>query len=194
MKRIFIALMFSLFAVFSFAQQIDRHLVLVEIATGTWCYYCPGAAMGADDLHENGDPVAIIENHNGDSFANSYSNIRNAYYNVPGYPTAHFDGSYNEYVGGSHTNSLYSVYIIRVNNRMAIQTSYDIAISGYYYEDEYHMTVSVTKVAEDDASSLKVRLALTESDIQFNWQGMTEVKLSKSRSSERNQAHGLYTL
>jgi PKD repeat protein len=175
MKRIFIALVFSLFAVFSFAQQIDRHLVLVEIATGTWCYYCPGAAMGADDLHENGDPVAIIENHNGDSFANSYSNIRNSYNGVGGIPQANFDGSYNEYVGGNHTNSLYNVYIIRVNNRMAIQTSYDIAISGYHSDDEYHMTVSVTKVAEDDASSLKVRLALTESDIQFNWQGMTEV-------------------
>ncbi|MEA3444251.1 MAG: hypothetical protein U9R19_05930, partial [Bacteroidota bacterium] len=29
---------------------VDRNLVLYEINTGTWCGYCPGAAMGADDL------------------------------------------------------------------------------------------------------------------------------------------------
>lgn len=175
MKRTFIILLFSLFTVFSFAQQIDRHLVLVEIATGTWCGYCPGAAMGADDLHENGDPVAIIENHNGDPFANTYSNARISYYNVGGFPTANFDGSYDDVVGGSHTQSMYSYYIPIVNNRMAIQTSYDISIDGYHDGEDYYMTVSVTKVADDNSSNLSVRLALTESDISYNWQGQTEL-------------------
>ena len=175
MKKIFITLLFSLFAVFSFAQQIDRHLVLIEIATGTWCYYCPGAAMGADDLHENGDPVAIIENHSSDAFANTYSNARNSYNGVNGIPQANFDGSYNSVVGGNHTQSLYSTYLPIVNARMNVQTSYDIAIDGYHDGNDYYMTVSVTKVADDNASNLKVQLALTESDIQYNWQGQTEL-------------------
>ena len=175
MKKIFIVLLFSLFSVFSFGQQIDRHTVLLEIGTGTWCYYCPGAAMAADDLHNNGDPVSILENHNGDPFANIYSNARNSYNNVSGIPQANFDGSYNNYVGGSHTQSLYGVYIQRVNARMAIQTSYDIAVSGYHNGDDYMITVSVTKVAEDNSSNLKVRLALTESEIQYNWEGMSEL-------------------
>ena len=175
MKRIFIVLFFSLFTVFSFAQQIDRHLVLLEIGTGTWCYYCPGAAMGADELHNNGDPAAIIENHNGDGFANTYSNTRNSYNGVNGIPQANFDGSYNVVVGGSHTQSMYSTYLPIVNARMNIQTSFDIAIDGYHDGNDYYMTVSVTKVADYSGTNLKVRLALTESDIPYNWEGMTEL-------------------
>jgi PKD repeat protein len=175
MKKFLFVLIFSLFAVFSFAQQIDRHLVLVEIATGTWCYYCPGAAMGADDLHDNGDPVAIIENHTGDAFANTYSLARKSYYNVSGIPTANFDGFYHQIVGGNHTQSMYNAYLQWVNSRMAIQTSFDIAISGYHVDDEYFIKIMVTQVADDNASNLKVRLSLTESDIQFNWQGMSEL-------------------
>ncbi len=175
MKRIFIVLFFSLFTVFSFAQQIDRHLVLLEIGTGTWCYYCPGAAMGADELHDNGDPAAIIENHNGDGFANTYSNTRNSYNGVSGIPQANFDGSYNVVVGGSHTQSMYSTYLPIVNARMNVQTSFDITIDGYHDGNDYYMTVSVTKVADYSGTNLKVRLALTESDIPYNWQGMTEL-------------------
>jgi hypothetical protein len=47
--------------------------------------------MGADDLVANGHDVAIIENHNGDSYTNAASNARNSYYGISGYPTAVFD-------------------------------------------------------------------------------------------------------
>ena len=33
---------------------VPRDHVIVEIGTGTWCQYCPGAAMGADEMHEEG--------------------------------------------------------------------------------------------------------------------------------------------
>ena len=81
MKKLFTFLLLSLIVGISALQaqrapltNIDRNLVLVEIATGTWCYYCPGAAMAADELVANGDPVAVVENHDGDSYANIYSN------------------------------------------------------------------------------------------------------------------------
>ena len=53
MKRItlFIVLIF-LYS--SLLAQVDREKVLVEVGTGTWCGYCPGAAMGIDDLIANG--------------------------------------------------------------------------------------------------------------------------------------------
>ncbi|HQO47399.1 MAG TPA: hypothetical protein PK617_04855 [Candidatus Cloacimonas sp.] len=82
MKKILLTLVFTGVLLFIFA--VPRNLVVVEISTGTWCTYCPGAAMGADDLIANGQPVAIIENHTGDSFANVYSNARNSYYNPSG--------------------------------------------------------------------------------------------------------------
>jgi len=152
MKKIYLFLVFSLFVITGFTQQIDRNLVLVEIGTGTWCPNCPAAARGADELHANGDPAAIIENHNGDSYANVYSNARNSYNGVPGYPTANFDGSWGQVIGGSYGGNMYSYYITKVNNRMAIQTSYDISISGYHDADVYNMTVSVTKVADDGST------------------------------------------
>ena len=77
MKKILLTLVFT--SVLLFIWAVPRNLVVVEIATGTWCPYCPGAAMGADDLIDAGQPVAIVENHNGDTFANVYSNARNSY-------------------------------------------------------------------------------------------------------------------
>ncbi|HSG67425.1 MAG TPA: hypothetical protein VK994_01865, partial [Bacteroidales bacterium] len=82
MKK-FVSTLFLLLAgiSFIFAQTIQRDKVVVEIGTGTWCPYCPGSAMGADDLIANGHDVAIIENHNGDDYTTAASNARNSYYN-----------------------------------------------------------------------------------------------------------------
>ena len=60
---------------------------VLEFCTGTWCQYCPGAAMGADDLVTNHNRAAIVEYHNGDAYANTFSDARNTYYATTGYPT-----------------------------------------------------------------------------------------------------------
>lgn len=174
MKRLVFTFIITFFF-FGLSAQVDRENVLVEIGTGGWCYYCPGAAMGADDLHANGDPVAIIEYHNGDPYATTESNARNSYYNITGYPTAWFDGSYNSVVGGSHTQSMYSSYLPIVNARMNIQTPFVLAISGSNDGDDYSINVNVQKVGSYSGTNLKVRFAITESNIQYSWQGMTEL-------------------
>ncbi|HAW58251.1 MAG TPA: hypothetical protein DCX03_04440, partial [Bacteroidales bacterium] len=92
MKQIFQISIFLLLTTYVFGQQVPREMVILEIGAGTWCTYCPGAAMGADDLLANGCSVAVVENHNGDPFANQYSNARNSFYAITGYPTAIFDG------------------------------------------------------------------------------------------------------
>ncbi len=163
------------FLFFGLVAQVDRETVLVEIGTGGWCTYCPGAAMGADDLHANGDPVGIIEYHNGDPFATSESNARNSYYNITGYPTAWFDGSYNSVVGGSHTVSMYSSYKPIVDARMLIQTDFTLEIYGENSGNNYDITIRVDHVGNYSGGNLKVRLAVTESHIQYNWQGMSEM-------------------
>lgn len=163
------------FAFFSLFSQVDRENVLLEIGTGGWCYYCPGAAMGADDLHANGDPVAIIEYHNGDPFATSESNARNSYYAITGYPTAWFDGSYNSVVGGSNTASMYSSYLPIVTARMGSQAPFVLEISGSNSGDDYSINVNVEKVGDYSGTNLVVRFAVTESDIQYNWQGQSEM-------------------
>ena len=175
MKKVYLITGLLLVSLFAFSQQVSRNYVLVEIGTGCWCYYCPGAAMGADDLISNGEPAAIIENHNGDPFATSESNARNAYYGIGGYPTAWFDGSYDEVVGGSHTQSMYSTYKPIVDSRIAMDSDFTLDIFGINDGDDYTITLRIQDVGGYSGSNIKLRLALTESDIQYSWQGQTEV-------------------
>lgn len=177
MKKI-VLLSVLLTTIFTFsmkAQQVDRELVIVEIATGTWCYYCPGAAMGADDLIANGKDVAIIEYHNGDAYTNAAGNSRNSYNSVGGIPDAHFDGV-TKVVGGNHTQTMYPQYLPRYNQRKAIMSSYTIDVDGTTAGfSDFFTTITLEKVAASTASNIKLHVVVTESDILENWQGMTEL-------------------
>ncbi len=166
------------FAIFALSAQIDREEVLVEIGTGTGCPYCPGAAMGLHDLYTNGDPVAGIEYHNynsGDPFNTPEAQVRCQYYNITGYPTAQFDGEYNQVEGGSNSSSLYSSYLPIVNARIQEQTSFAVAINGDNTGDLYNIKVTIDKIAAYSGTNLVIHFALTETDIPYNWQGMTTI-------------------
>ncbi len=175
MKTLNLLLAFIFLAVFSFAQQVPRDKVVVEIGTGTWCYYCPGAALGADDLVSNGKEVAVVEYHGGgvDNYINEYSAARIGYYGITGYPTAYFDGG-NAVVGGNHTNSMYSTYLPIYNQRINIPSSFSINMIGSKIgTHDYQVTVTTDKVAEASTANLVLHFVLTESDIVYNWQGLT---------------------
>lgn len=158
--------------------SIQRNKVVVEIGTGAWCTYCPGAAMGADDLVLNGHPVAIIENHNGDPFATTESNGRNSYYGITGYPTAWFDGL-NPSVGGSHTVSMYANYLPKVNARYAVPSHFTINALGNENAGTYNVNVVIDKVEPDTNTNLRLHFVVTESDIQYSWQGQTHLEFVK---------------
>ena len=153
-----------------------RDMVILEIGTGTWCTYCPGAAMGADDLILNGHNVGVVENHNGDPFTNSYSDARNNYYGITGYPTAVF-GGVDYFIGGDHNISMYSNYLPIFEGRKAINTAFLVGIFGQNTGLDYSLDVRLEKLASipADWDNLVLHLALTESHIPFNWQGQTEV-------------------
>ncbi len=168
MKKIYFLIVFGAITLGIMAQPVGRQKVIVEIGTGTWCTYCPGAAMGADDLVANGCQVGNIEYHNGDPFANDASNARNTYYAVSGYPTAHFDGVLS-YVGGSHTASMYPNYLPLYQQRMAIPSDFLIDIYGENTGSVYNIQLVITKV-NGSWGELTVQLALTESEIVFSWQ------------------------
>ncbi len=158
------------------AGGTDRELVLVEIGTGTWCTYCPGAAMGADDLVEEGHPVAVIEYHGGDDYETSESMSRINYYNLGGYPTAWFDGG-DEVGGGNHTESMYPAYAPIVDDR-AIQPSWfelDLNVEVAAKATDFDVTITATNIYEYSATNMSIFLALTESNIPESWQGMSEV-------------------
>jgi hypothetical protein len=175
MKKLLLSfiMLFSITALI--AQQVPRSMVALEIGTGTWCQYCPGAAMGADDLLENGKFVAVIENHNGDSYANNYSNARNTYYGITGYPTAVFDGVL-KVVGGNHTQSMYNTYLPKYNTRIAKLADLTLEMEVTNTGLDYTAVITITKVGTITASDLKLHLAVTQSNIQIAWQGQTHLE------------------
>ena len=156
------------------AQQVERDMVILEIGTGTWCTYCPGAAMGADDLIENGHDVAVIEYHNGDDYANSYSESRIDYYDITGFPTAIFDGV-ELYVGGSHSNSMYSSYLPIYEFRKSIPSSFVITMNIDDTDQGFFAAITVEKVAEISSENIVLHFVATESEIPENWQDQTEL-------------------
>ncbi len=169
MKKLYFSILLCFLSLGVISQQVQRQKVIVEIGTGTWCTYCPGAAMGADDLVSNGCQVGNIEYHNGDNYTNDASNARNSYYSISGFPTAHFDGVL-EYVGGSHTESMYPSYLPLYQQRYAIPSDFTIDIYGQNTGSTYYIQLLINKV-NGSWGDLKVHLVLTESEIVYSWQG-----------------------
>jgi len=150
----------------------ERGMVVIEIATGTWCGYCPGAAMGADDLIANGKDCAIMEHHGGDSYETVDSDARIDYYGITGYPTAVFDGL-EQFVGGSATQSMYPNYLPLYEARKEIRSAFSIAMYGGIVTDEdYTVLVSIDKLAPAMNEHVVLHVGLTESEIPEIWQGL----------------------
>jgi hypothetical protein len=150
-------------------------MVVVEVGTGTWCQFCPGAAMGCEDLLANGYDVAIVKYHSGDEYANTYSNARVSYYAVSGFPTAYFDGM-NPVAGGSNTQSMFPQYSVKVNQRMAVMSAFTLEVEGTHScFENFNANVTLAKVATNTSTNLRLHAVVTESHIPENWQGQTEV-------------------
>lgn len=154
-----------------------RSNVLLEIATGTWCFYCPGSAMGADDMVEAGLDVAVIEYHNGDPYATTQSDARNNYYAVTGFPTSTFDGI-EGFAGGSNTQSLYETYLSYYNPRISVQSVFglqtEIQLDGSR-ANTFEVAINMEQLWDYSSSDLRLHVVLTESHIPVNWFSLTEV-------------------
>ena len=145
-------LVFSLIVIAALVvhAQVERNMVTVEITTSTVCTYCPGAAMGLDDLVSNGCRVAGIEHHNtwqgSDPFVTTASQARSTWYNPGGNPGAYFDGVL-PVIGGSHTASMYTSYLPKYNQRIAIASPIKIEYTVSHTGLQYVFNFTVTKVA-----------------------------------------------
>ncbi|MFZ4521741.1 MAG: T9SS type A sorting domain-containing protein [Bacteroidales bacterium] len=175
MKKSLLSIIFLMATIFVMAQTAPREMVVVEVGTGTWCTYCPGAAMGVDDLLANGKKVAVVENHNGDSYANNFSNARNTLYAISGFPTATFDGN-QAVVGGSHTASMYNNYLPKYNSAIAVTSPVEMTMTETHSGLDYTITCVVTKVGTITATNIKLNFAVTQSKITQNWQGQTHLE------------------
>jgi len=156
----------------------SKQLVMLEIGTGTGCQYCPGAAMGAEDLITNGDSVAVVEYHaynSSDPYYNATAVSRCSYYGITGYPTAFFDGLFS-LIGGSNTQSMYTDYLPLYQQSMAKKTAFDFEFTGNHSGDTYNITVTIHKLAAFMNPNTVLQVALTESHIYCLWQGQDSLQ------------------
>jgi hypothetical protein len=156
----------------------SKQQVMLEIGTGTGCQYCPGAAMGAEDLITNGDSVTVVEYHaynSSDPYYNATAVSRCSYYGITGYPTAFFDGLYS-FIGGSNTQSMYTDYLPLYQQSMAKKTAFDFEFTGNHSGDTYNVTVTIHKLAAFMNPNTVLHVALTESHIYCQWQGQDSLQ------------------
>ncbi|MCX6249515.1 MAG: T9SS type A sorting domain-containing protein [Bacteroidetes bacterium] len=179
MKKLLLSVIMLLAITAGIGQTVQRQMVVMEITTSIQCTYCPGASMGADDLLAHGDLVAVMEDHNlgqgSDQYANSYSIARCNYYNYTGNPTAIFDGILR-YVGGSHTASMYNYYLPRYNQRIAIPANLTLGMTVTNSGLHYTANITMTKVGTLTTDPKHLEFAVTQSHIQWNWEGQTHLE------------------
>ena len=157
-----------------------RDMVVLEIGTGIWCSLCPSAAMAAEELVENNYNVAIVEYHGSsqtvtDPYENQQGIDRLTYYNISGFPTAVFDGV-NGIVGGLPSGSMYTHYTPYVEERQQLKSAFDMDIFGTHTGNNYDIVVRVNKMAPITYENMVLHVALTQSNIQYNWQNLNHLE------------------
>lgn len=155
---------------------VTRDLVLMEGGTGTWCQYCPGAAMGLRDLIEvNQKDAVAIEYHSGDTYENTAANDRLTYYNITAFPTMVCDGKLRV-EGGNATTSMYSYYLPMYNERIISPSFHILNVNVVETStNNYTATIDIEETYKAFASGWKLHTALTESNIAEVWGNQTEV-------------------
>ena len=158
---------------------VTRELVLMEEFTGTWCGYCPGAAMGLRDLIDvNKKEAVAIAYHNGDPYVNPSATARENYYSVDAFPTMVVDGNgdgSSRIEGGNATQSMYPSYLPLYEKRYANPGFHTVDLSVVYIGgDDYKVSIDVEETF-NAFTPLKLHAVLTESNIPKVWLNQTEL-------------------
>lgn len=153
----------------------SRSHVIIEEFTGTWCAYCPGAALGIEDLYAMGRPVAAIAYHRNDPYETPEVQDRMDAYGVWGFPWVVFDGLV-DITGGDQTQSVVDLYIPEVNIREAVGSPVNIE---FYYNNlsgsTYDVTIDVRSESPIQNPNLELFAVVTESEIPEDWLGLSKV-------------------
>ncbi len=157
---------------------VSRNLVLFEEFTGTWCQYCPGAAMGLRDMIEtNHKNAAAIAYHNGDPYVVTSGSDREAYYVITGFPTVIGDGNRDgssRVDGGNATTSMYPSYLPIYNKRIACPAFDNLNVSIVQTSTDNYTATIVAQETFTAFSPVKLHAVLTESNIAVTWGNQTE--------------------
>ena len=160
--------------------QVARDKVIFEIATGVNCPYCPAAANGVHQMLEEGLQIAVVKYHTSafsiPQFYTTETIARVSWYGISSYPTTKVDGILTQVGGGGAGSTNYSAYIPLYNQRLAVPSPFTVDLT---WENtggtNYVAHATINKVGTTTATNLKFILALTESEINYSWQGMSQL-------------------
>lgn len=151
-----------------------RKNVLVEKGTGTWCPYCPGAAMGFKDMENAGHNVTLISYHSGDNYTTAESSARIAYYDMGGFPTTVFDGGH-DITGGSATQSSFPGFKAVYDETIEVPSLVSMNMQIKQIDNKYTATISLEQHSDYYKGPFKLYGAITESAIMQNWQNQNRL-------------------
>lgn len=170
-KRCLLMTAIAVFAFAALAVATDR-MVVGEMFTNTSCGPCYPAELRLDQISiDYAEVFALIRYHvwwpsQGDpyyQFNISEATTRNNYYQNNYAPHFFIDGNVD---GGSN----YGAWEAQIDNESFNFSTLQMELWGTFDSDSRDGTISVRIIAEDDPalSNLRLRLALTESDIRWN--------------------------
>jgi hypothetical protein len=172
--KIFTFLLGIVFTIGLVAQPFERDKVLLEIGTSFEDPLGVGALLGANELNEMGDHVAVLVYHLDDSLQDEYSLARAEFYNLVTLTNAVFNGTQFVFEANPN-NSLYYPFSNKVNSLKTINSDFEIDLSAVFSDGNTDINVSVNKNPDQDYSNVNLLLAITQSGIAVNWMGMEEV-------------------
>ncbi|MBQ8222640.1 MAG: T9SS type A sorting domain-containing protein [Bacteroidales bacterium] len=164
------------------AQGVARECVLIEAFTGIGCGFCPAAAQGIAMMLEEGLSIAPLAFHNSyyspPEYATAETNGRATYYSVQAFPTVMIDGMIRMEGGGtaSQGQTQYNKYKPHYDERINVLSPFSIDLSfDYHSGTQCQVKAVVNKVADCDGNDVRLFIALTESHIQQQWGGLSEL-------------------
>ncbi|NOR86379.1 MAG: hypothetical protein GQ527_02095 [Bacteroidales bacterium] len=165
-KQLFV--LFVVLAQFYTVAQVPMEKVLVEMGTATWNAACASEVQIINQMKDNGLQISVVNYHLNDPFANQYANQRASYYNIQNLPFPVVGGQLAE-IGN------YDDYLSLYNESFNTPSSFSISANGQFSEDTLILDVSIEKLAAYESDLITVYLAITESNIEVEWQGLDEV-------------------
>lgn len=160
--------------------EATRPMVLIEKGTGTWCQYCPGAALSVEQLGiDYPGKLAVIEYHGGDNYEFPDGRARLNGYKITGYPTAVFNG-FSRIVGGSSEASwkkeVYPSYRAKFNAALTHPTCFDIKLQYTEKDGIINAKSEITCSALSYIKDYRLFYAVNESHIAERWQGLDSLQ------------------
>lgn len=158
-------------------ENVARECVLFELFTGVNCPYCPAAANGVAQMLEENLAIAPVAYHTNAFSTVAYytaeTNARASFYGITGYPTLKADGILQYASGGNASQTNYSPFLSRYNQRISVSSPFTIELTCQpSSEGTYDIHCVVNQVGDCTGTNLKVMMALTQCNIDVNWQGM----------------------